>query len=165
MELTVRSAGPGDVDALVDAFRDWPKERDLFERYTALARAGDKDVVVAVLETVAGYLTIDWVSHYPAFAAARIPEIVDFNVVAPARRHGIGSALMDEAERRIGARSEVAGIGVGLYADYGSAQRMYVKRGYIPDGAGIVVGGVAPEYGTMVRLDDDPALMFTKRLR
>jgi hypothetical protein len=37
------------------------------------------------------------------------------------RRPGIASALMDLAEEYEGARSRIAGIGVGLYADYGPA--------------------------------------------
>jgi len=162
----VRALVADDVDALADVFADWPKDRELFVRYAALAASHDKDVVVATVETaIVGYLTIDWTSHYPAFADAGIPEIVDFNVIAAARRHGVGTALMDDAERRITGRSGLAGIGVGMYADYGSAQRMYVKRGYVPDGAGLVVDGVAPEPGSTIVLDDAPALMFTKRLR
>jgi GNAT superfamily N-acetyltransferase len=165
MQITVRSIVEADVDALAAAFADWPKERDLFVRYAALAAAGAKDVVVALEgESIVGYLTIDWTSHYPAFAAAGIPEVVDFNVVARARRRGVGARLMDEAERRIAERGPIAGIGVGLYADYGSAQRMYVKRGYVPDGAGLVVDGVAPEPGSTIVLDDSPALMLIKPL-
>jgi len=165
MEITVRSLAETDVDELAAGFADWPKERELFVRYAALAASGAKDVVVATAEAgIVGYLTIDWTSHYPAFATAAIPEVVDFNVIASARRHGIGARLMDEAERRIAERSPIAGIGVGMYADYGSAQRMYVKRGYVPDGAGLVVDGVAPEPGSTIVLDDAPALMFTKRV-
>ena len=166
MEITVRSLVEADIDALADVFADWPKNRELFVRYAALAVTGAKDVVVATVDSaIVGYLTIDWTSHYPAFATAGIPEIVDFNVIAPARRHGIGALLMDEAERRIAERSEIAGIGVGMYADYGSAQRMYVERGYVPDGAGLVVDGVAPVPGSTIVLDDAPALMFTKPVR
>jgi len=163
MQISVRSLVEADVDALADVFADWPKDRELFVRYAALAASGAKDVVVGTVDAaVVGYLTIDWTSHYPSFANAAIPEIVDFNVIARTRRHGVGAALMDEAERRIAKRSGIAGIGVGMYADYGSAQRMYVKRGYVPDGAGLVVDGVAPEPGSTIVLDDAPALMFTK---
>ncbi len=41
-------------------------------------------------------------------------------------------ALMDAAEARAAERSAIVGLGVGLYADYGSAQRMYARRGYLP---------------------------------
>jgi GNAT superfamily N-acetyltransferase len=163
VEISVRSLVPADVDELTAVFSDWPKERELFERYAALVATGAKDVVIATADAaIVGFLTIDWTSHYPAFAAAGIPEVVDFNVIAAARRHGIGTRLMDEAERRIAERSPIAGIGVGMYADYGSAQRMYVKRGYVPDGAGLVVDGIAPAPGSTIVLDDSPALMFTK---
>ena len=82
---------------------------------------------------VAGYLTVDWQPAYPPFRQEGIPEIQDFNVLPPLRRRGIGGRLMDEAERRIAERASVAGIGVGMFGDYGAAQRMYVKRGYVPD--------------------------------
>ncbi len=53
------------------------------------------------------------------------------------RRQHVGSALMDAAESVIAARSTIAGLGVGLYADYSAAHLMYLKRGYLPDGPGI----------------------------
>jgi hypothetical protein len=72
---------------------------------------------------------------------------------------------MNEAETRVARRSNRVGLGVGLYSDYGSAQRMYVHRGYIPDGAGVVLDGVSVAPGSMIKLDDGPVLMFTKQLR
>jgi hypothetical protein len=42
---------------------------------------------------------------------------------------------------------------------------MYVRRGYVPDGAGVVIDGVPVLPGTPIILDNDPELMFTKRLR
>jgi hypothetical protein len=30
---------------------------------------------------------------------------------------------------------------VGLYAEYGRAQQLYAWCGYVPDGAGVAVGG------------------------
>jgi hypothetical protein len=56
----------------------------------------------------------------------------------------------------------VAGIGVGLFASYGSAQRLYVRRGYIPDGRGIARRGETIEPGASVVVDDDLVLYFTK---
>lgn len=166
MNLAIRSITDADIDPLTTSFAGWPKERALFESYAAMAASGERDVVLAELDGApVGYLTIAWTSHYRPFADTGVPEVVDFNVVETARRHGIGNQLMDEAERRIGERGDIAGIGVGLYDGYGSAQRMYVKRGYIPDGAGIVVDGEVPVPGSTIVLDDSPALMFTKRLR
>jgi GNAT superfamily N-acetyltransferase len=166
VELLTRTLRSEDMDPLADAFASWPKPRQLFETYVRRVAEGALDAVVATVDGhVAGYLLIRPRSSYPPFASAGIPEIADFNVLGVHRRRGVGTALMDEAERRAGERADVVGLGVGLYADYGSAQRMYVKRGYIPDGAGLVRHGEPVPPGTVITLDDDPELMFTKRLR
>lgn len=166
MNLAIRTFQPGDVDMLAAAFESWPKPRALFVDYARQFTTGSIDMVIAELANeIAGFLIISWSSSYPPFAAARIPEIKDFNVLPYARRQGVGNALMNEAEMRVARRSTIVGLGVGLYSDYGSAQRMYVRRGYIPDGAGVVLNGVSVAAGSMIRLDDDPALMFTKQLR
>ncbi len=116
-------------------------------------------------EEFAGYVTICWKSHYRPFRQAHIPEIVDFNVLPQFRRRKIGSRLLDEAERRIAEVHPVAGIGVGMTADYGAAQRMYVLRGYVPDGHGLMYEGHPAKYGKQITVDDDLALYFTKTLR
>jgi len=69
---------------------------------------------------------------------------------------------MDEAEKRISERSKIIGIGVGLYPDYGAAQRMYVLRGYVPDGKGLFQKGQHVKPGQEVCIDDDLALFLTK---
>ena len=96
--------------------------------------------------------------------AALVPEISDFNVLPDFRRQGIGTALMDEAERVIAARSPVAGVGVGMTRDYGNAQRLYVRRGYAPDGNGLMTHERPVIHGESVVVDDDLVLYLTKRL-
>ena len=168
--LTIADLEASDVDDLAAGFEDWPKERSTFERYLAEAGSGARDVLVARLDgELAGYVTVYWTPKYPLFAAHGIPEVRDFNVLRPFQRRGVGTALMDAAEGRVAQRGlRAVGIGVGLYGGegygYGSAQRMYVKRGYVPDGAGVVIDEVRVEPGTNVYLDDSPILMFTKDL-
>lgn len=164
--MVIRTLRTHDVDPLASAFANWPMPRALFETYARRVAEGQLDVLVAAVDSQpAGYLLIEPRSSYPPFAAAHIPEIADFNVLHGYRRHGVGTALMDEAERRVARFADVVGLGVGLYADYGTAQRMYVRRGYLPDGAGVVLHGVPVEPGAEITLDDDPVLMFTKQLR
>jgi GNAT superfamily N-acetyltransferase len=163
--VEIRRLAAQDVDAIAAAFASWPKPRQQFERYLALQGEGVREILVAWCEMrVCGYATVVWEPDYPLFREKRIPEIQDFNVLADFRQRGIGTRLLDAAEELVSSRSPVVGIGVGLYADYGAAQRLYVKRGYIPDGGGasyrdrIVLGGET------VVADDDLALHFTKRL-
>ncbi len=72
---------------------------------------------------------------------------------------------MDKAESEIARVGPVAGIGVGMTPDYGAAQRMYVLRGYVPDGRGLHYRGHYPEYGEQITVDDDLALYLTKELK
>jgi len=39
--------------------------------------------------------------------------------------------LIDQCENYASSKYEYIGLGVGLYKDYGSAQRLYTKNGYI----------------------------------
>jgi GNAT superfamily N-acetyltransferase len=80
----------------------------------------------------AGYVRLPWVSDYGPFAERQIPEISDLNVLPPHRRQGIGNALLDRAESVASGRSKVVGLGVGLYSDYGAAQRIYVRAATSP---------------------------------
>lgn len=44
---------------------------------------------------------------------------------------------MNIAEKIAATYADIVYLGVGFRSGYGSAQRMYVKRGYIPDGFGV----------------------------
>ncbi len=145
------------------AAQGWDKPFSQYLQYWQESLEGKRLILLAQVNgEFAGYLTIVWESDYPPFREAGIPEIVDFNVLIKFRRRKIGTALMDEAERRIALRSPVAGIGVGMHSDYGAAQVLYVKRGYIPDCWGIFQKDHHPQYGEQVRIDDDLALYMTK---
>ena len=165
--LTIRLLQRADIEIIANAFTaiGWNKPASQYARYLAEQEAGARVVLVALVnDDFAGYVTIEWHSGYQPFAATGIPEIADFNVLPHYRRQQIGSRLLDEAERRIGERSPVVGIGVGLYPDYGPAQRMYILRGYSPDGRGIAYDGENARYGQALINDDSLALYFTKQL-
>ncbi|KJV55109.1 acetyltransferase family protein [Orientia chuto str. Dubai] len=102
------------------------------------------------------------------FNEQNIPEIMDLNVLPSFRKMGIGSLLLDTAEKEAATKSQIIGIGVGLYAGedggYGPAQRLYIKRGYIPDGKGVTYNYQPIIPGNSYPLDDDLVLWFTKRL-
>ncbi|CAN5559709.1 GNAT family N-acetyltransferase [soil metagenome] len=165
--LEITSLRPEDPPLIAQAFTDigWDKPQAQYVRYLDDQTAEDRPVLVARVDgTFAGYLTVVWVPQYEPFRAAGIPEIQDFNVLPRYRRQGIGTALMDAAEALIATRGKTAGIGVGLYPDYGPAQRLYVLRGYLPDGRGIAWSGMHVTPMQEVMVDDDLALYFTRDL-
>lgn len=143
----------------------WDKPVAQYEDYFDLQEQGKRDIIVAILNnTFVGYLTINWHPDYPEFKKRGIPEIVDLNVLIQYQRLGIGSELMNEAEKRIKKVSDYAGIGFGVTRDYGPAQILYVKRGYIPDGNGLVKSMNPLEYGNEVTIDDDLVFYLVKKL-
>ncbi len=108
----------------------WNKSESQYDRYYEEQKAGKRVVLVAFVNgEYAGYGNIVWESDYLPFRNIQIPEISDLNVLPSFRRRGIATAIMDKAERMISERSDTVGIGFGLYADYGTAQRMYILRG------------------------------------
>ena len=71
---------------------------------------------------------------------------------------------MDAAETIAARYADTVYLGVGLHSGYGSAQRMYVKRGYIPDGSGVWYRDRVCEPYTPCENDDDLVLYLSKRL-
>ena len=154
------------MDAGFNAGMGWAKPGGYFVGRLEETRSGK--VVVLVAEgkdgRYLGHAIVRWASGYSGFGKRRIPEVQDLNVVADFRRQGIASMLLDAAERLIGNRSPYAGIGVGLYAAYGPAQRLYVKRGYVPDGTGVVRENEPVVPGSSERIDDGLLLYLIKPL-
>lgn len=127
---------------------------------------GTRQIWLAFDETqFAGYVTLTTESLYPPFKKNQIPEIMDLNVLPPFRNKGIGTLLIETAEREAFKENHTVGIGVGLYGDYGQAQKLYISRGYQPDGCGITYNYQPIEPGKSVCLDDDLVLWFTKTSR
>ncbi|MFC1900933.1 GNAT family N-acetyltransferase [Chloroflexota bacterium] len=165
MDIRIKQIDTSQIPQITKAFENtvWDVQETFFERFLAEQEMGKRTVLVAYGDNdFAGFVTILWRSNYQSFAEKGIPEINDLRVIPDFRRRGIATALVDEAEKRIFERSPVAGIGFGLYADYGAAQRMYILRGYIPDGLGISYKGKHVEPGKEVLVDDDLVLYLTK---
>ncbi|STX51056.1 GNAT family acetyltransferase [Legionella busanensis] len=137
-------------------FKQYLQEQQQQKRLIWLAYYGDY---------FAGYITLKWQSNYPFFQENKIPEIMDLNVLPKFRQLGIGSLLLNKAEEKSIIKSSYVGIGVGLYADYGAAQQLYIKRGYIPDGRGTTFNYKATLPGESYPVDDDLILWLTKKLR
>ena len=166
--LSIRKIEPCDIQVISSAFTaiGWNKPESQYRRYYEEQKEQKRIVLLAFLnEEFAGYGNIVWESDYPPFKEKQIPEISDLNVLPKFRRQGIATSIMNQAEETISERSDTVGIGVGLYTDYGAAQRMYVLRGYVPNGQGITYKNERVSGGQQVHADDDLVLWFTKRLK
>lgn len=155
------------IPSIVEAFHknNWLKPHTTFDQYFKEQQEGQRIVWLAYCgEELAGYITLCWQSLYQPFQKENIPEIKDLNVLPSFRDQGIASQLLEKAEQEAFKKSQTVGIGVGLYSGYGVAQKLYVKRGYIPDGKGTTYNYQPIIYGNIIRLDDDLILWFTKKL-
>lgn len=165
-EIRVQDLVSDHIPVIVEAFArlGWNKPASVFEHYLAEQNKGIRKVWLAFKgDEFAGYVTLKWNSDYPPFKSESIPEINDLNVLPQFRARGIGANLLELAETEAQTRSKLIGIGVGLYADYGRAQIMYVKRGYVPDGRGVTYRNQAVSPGASVVIDDDLILWFERR--
>lgn len=72
---------------------------------------------------------------------------------------------MDEAEKIAAPYAGTVYPGVGLHSGYGSAQRMYLKRGCLPDRKGVYYHGVPAISYSDGTNDDELALHLSKVLK
>jgi GNAT superfamily N-acetyltransferase len=167
-DVSIRRLCRDDTQVIAGAFAllGWSKTVEQYERYLAEQEAGSRVCYVAEQRgQFAGYCTLLWESSYEPFLQAGIPEVNDLNVLPDFRNQGIGNALLDAVESTAGDRSRSVGLGVGLYRDYGAAQRIYVRRGYLPDGQGVMYANKPVTPGDTIRIDDDALLMFTRTIQ
>lgn len=167
-KILIRDLRQSDAQIITDGERAQGWDQSI-EKYLLRLRdqqAGRSINLAAEYEgEVAGYINVYPDAQGGAFGGQGLPEIVDFGVLKIFRRRGIGSALMDAAEQLASHYADTVYLGVGLHSGYGSAQRMYVKRGYVPDGSGVWYGNTAaPAYGAVCN-DDDLILYLSKRLK
>ena len=167
-DLLIRDMVPEDAEIITkeEIAQGWNQSVDKYLRRLEHRNVGRCISLVAEYPgNVAGYINVYPIAPGGPFRDSRIPEIIDFGVLEKFRRRGIGSALMDEAEKIAGRYADTVCLGVGLHAGYGSAQRMYVKRGYIPDGSGVwYQDRPCGPYAECLN-DDDLVLYFSKKLR
>lgn len=161
----IRSATSADSIKLerVRAQMGAPDAPGHFLRY--LAREGCDLFVIEEAEDIKGYCLYNRAPKYRLFARLGIPEVQDLAIAPTARRKGLASALLAHCEDLAAREGHThIGIGVGLHPGYGPAQRLYVTRGYVPDGLGVNYDRTPIVPYTMHRVDDDLCLMLLKDL-
>lgn len=163
MSFEIRQASEEDIPSLYDLYGQMGKrDKGYFEAcfdkecFILIASKANKDI---------GFGILNFNPKYNLYKKLEIPEIQDLNVIPDAREKGCATALLnafetiaeDQGASRIG-------ISVGLTKDFGPAQRLYIKHGYMPDGYGVSHDREGVEKGQKVAVDDDLALMMVKDL-
>jgi GNAT superfamily N-acetyltransferase len=170
-DVQIRPLTKSDIPQIVDRYSfPWSTPEKTKTLWTTYYEEQKNQVrTVAIVESkgeILGYGSLLRKPECPFFAQSRIPEINAIWIDDGHRKKGLGAALIKWIEnlaRREGYHE--IGIGVGLYRDYGPAQRLYFQLGYIPDGNGITYKGQSTVAGQSYPLDDDLILWLKKPLR
>ena len=102
-KITIRSLRPEDAQVIAreEVAQGWVNASP--KKYEQRLRDQQEGKAIALAAEycgqVAGYINVYLAPEQGAFAGQGIPEIVDFGVLAKYRNRGIGSRLMDAAER------------------------------------------------------------------
>lgn len=165
--FSIDEVRPGELSSVVDWFTDeyYEGDRSAAEKHFRDHFEGGTTFLGRARGQIAGFITIRWVSGNPEFRKKGVPFIHHLEVFEPFKRQGLGSLLMDVAEDRISAVSDTAGICVGIFDAYGPAQRLYVERGYVPDGRGVCKSQTPIRLGETHVIDHDLILWMTRNLK
>ena len=161
---SIRNMIESDIEKINQGFRNqgWPEREEILDTYFLEQESGEREVLVAECEgIVAGYITIMPYANQGPFTET-YPELSDFNVFEPYQNKGIGNQLLEEAEKRVKFVSSKVTLGVGLHLGYGPAQRLYIRRGYIPDGTGVWYRNQPLEMNATSQNNDDLVLYLVK---
>lgn len=113
---------------------------------------------------IAGYVFLYYKGRWGGLANQNLPSIVDLIVFEKYRNKKIASALMDVAEEIAKQHGNQVYLDVCLNSEYGPAQRLYIKRGYVPDGKGIYYEEKVCKIDEIYKNNDELTLCLVKEL-
>ena len=167
-QISIRKAAADDVDALetLNNAMGHGKAENYFSECLDRQENESLSVYIASVDHQdIAYGLINWLPKYKYYQANKIPEIQDLNVLQTFRRQGVATQMIHFCEDIVKKRGHKhIGISVGLTADYGPAQRIYSKMGYIPDGHGVAYDRESIKNGEFRPIDDNLCLMMVKDL-
>ena len=169
IECHIRPLREQDIAVLGDLYFPWSTREETIAKWRGYLDEQQNEARMArIVEQhgkIVGYGNLLPASQYPHFKQNRVPEINDVWVYEESRKKGVATALIVHFEQLAKQKGYTTiGMGVGLYRDYGAAQRLYFKLGYQPDGEGITYKQAAVIPGEKYAVDDDLILWLIKRL-
>ena len=165
--LIIRDMKKEDAKVFHDTYLSygWHSSLDTYLEYFKEQEENKRKVFVAVSEgKIAGICTLVLNPEEGPFGNMSYPEIVDLKVFSDKHNRGIGTKLLDVVEEEAAKISKLIYLAVGMHSGYGAAQRMYIKRGYIPDGTGAWYQEKQLDQYAPCCNDDDLVLFLSKDL-
>ncbi len=166
--IVIRSMEIEDAKIFYDTYFSygWHPSMETYENYYKEQKEGTRKVFIAEYEDkVSGLCTLVMNPKEGPWAGQGYPEIVDFCVFFHVHNRGIGNKILDVVEQEAAKVSDMVYLAVGVHSGYGPAQRIYVKRGYIPDGSGVWYQGKQLDQYAPCCNDDDLLLFLSKKLK
>ncbi len=164
MKIFVRQAEENDVGLLNELYESIGKN-DLGYFKECLADENRTIFIASEGKTEGGFCILSWKPKYSLYNRLGIPEIQDINVIPKLRRRGLAGAMIAHCESLArDKKCEHIGISVGLTRDFGPAQILYAKAGFMPDGFGVTYDREPVHHGERRPVDDNLCLMLVKPL-
>lgn len=166
--LIIRDMLPTDGPRLCAAYvaQGWHDDEDGYRLRLADHIAGRCIALIAEAEGApVGNLYLYREAEGGPFRGRGVPIVVDLSVLQKYQGRGIATRLMDTAEALARRWAGEICLGVGLSREYGRAQRIYTRRGYVPDGSGVWYRDEqCVQYETVCTVDDDLVIFLSKDL-
>jgi len=121
-------------------------------------------IVALFNDQISGYVFLYYECEWGGLKNQDLPSVVDLIVFESFRRKGIATAIMDFAEEEAFNFNSRLYLDVCLNSEYGPAQCFYIKRGYIPDGAGAYYEQEVLDVNAACKNDDELTLCLVKEL-
>ena len=124
-----------------------------------------KKEIISDTDSVYNYMDGDIVLGYLEIRLVDgVVDIMNLFASEDSRRKGIATALMDFAEREARSINSKIYLDVCLNSEYGPAQCFYIRRGYVPDGAGVYYEQEVLSINSPCFNDDELTLCLVKKL-
>jgi len=168
-QIIYRAMERGDVERILAA--EYEKfisssTQKRYEKFFDEQERGLRTVIIAELNgELVGRVTLLHSASGVPFKNMNIPEVLGLSVLEKYRKQGIGTELMKCIEEAAEKMSDTVCLGVGICESDGAAQRLFAKRGYIPDGSGAWYGRQAAHRAGRIETIESLVLYMLKELR
>lgn len=169
-DVIIRNLQEEDIEKLAHTFMapwcNFEATKKLWQKYLDEQLAGIRTACLLEKgDALLGYGSLLRFSEYSYFRENHIPEINAIWIGEANRKRGLGRRLIKHLEALAQQDGyKTIGIGVGLYSDYGPAQKLYFKMGYSPDGHGITYKCSCVVPGEAYPVDDDLVFWLIKQM-